>query len=159
MPIRICSTADLESEEIERLERELRAANKQLDLARAEIHGIRTGQNLVGAQLAHDIRLGATREEQHRVNAARGYQDQQRLLRIVASHVLDARGSAQEPETVEAFEALAEEIAAAGIVLRPALLAVQVERAEANARVSAADAAAAVANAPVPHSAAEPAAH
>lgn len=149
---RICSIADLESEEIDRLQRETRKLNRRLAQADAELHGMRKGGDLVAAQLANDIRRGAIREEQQRVNAARAYQDLQRALRLVAGHVLDMRGSAQEPETVEACELLVDEFAATGIPLRPALLAIEVERAEAGARVTAAEAAAAivVTNAPAP---------
>lgn len=144
-------TRDHQAAEIDRLSRELRAARRKGAELEAELRGMRTGQHLVLEQLARDLRLGATREEQHRVRGVQAYTDQQQVLRIVAGHVLDARGSAQEPEVVGAFEALAEELTAAGIPLRPALLAAQIERADAHARVSAAEAAAAVANAPTPH--------
>lgn len=120
----------------------------------AERRGLERGEQRgrLGAfeQMARQLQMSATREEQHRVNAAQAYSDQQRTLQILAAYILDVRGSAEEPEAVDAVELLVEELTAAGIGLRAAFIAVQVERADSGARVTSAAAAAAVATAPIP---------
>lgn len=124
---------------------EIAGLRLQVAELRGEISGERRGKHVVSEQLAHDIRLGATREEQHRARAAQCYEDLQRALRLVAAHTLDCRDRA--PEEVQLLE---DAFTGAGISLRAPMIAVQLERANAVAKVSASEAAAAVATAPIP---------
>lgn len=133
-----------------KLRQDVQDARGKLSEVTAEHRGEERGKFIVAEQLARDIHMGALREEQHRKNASRAYADLQRALRIVAAHILDARASLEGGEAAEMPELLAEEFEVAGIPLRPAFIAVQVERADAAAPVTAAEAAAAVASAPVP---------
>lgn len=127
------------------LERDNTRLREALAETRGELAGLRRGENTVAQQLARDIRLGTLREEQHRTTAARAYADVQAVLRSVAAHLLDLRGGV---DGATAAEILAEELTAAGVPLRNAFIAVQVERADSAAQVSASEAAAAVASAP-----------
>lgn len=126
---------------------ELRAKVAELQ---GEARGEQRGRYVVAEQLAKDVRMSALREEQHRRNAAQSHGDLQRAMRIVAAHVLDVRGSASEPEAAEHAELLSEEFETAGLPLRGAFIDVQTARANATVKVNAAEAAAAVASAPVP---------
>lgn len=123
------------------------ALREQLAETRGELRGYHRGEHRVAEQLAEDIRRSAVREDQAHRTAARATGDLRRLLRLVAEHVLDVRQGVPRPDSVEL---LAETLAAHGFALRQALVALQVERAEAAGRVSASEAAAAVATAPVP---------
>lgn len=133
---------------IEDLQEQLRAARTQAVELTAEMRGEDRGRYVVAEQLARDIRLGALREEQHRVRANQNYGDLQRALRIVVGHILDVRETAESPETAERCELLRDQFEAAGIPLRPAFIALQVERAESAAKVSASEAAAVIASTP-----------
>lgn len=130
---------------IEQHESTIAGLREKVAELRGELLGEHRGEHRVAAQLAEDIRKGGMREEQHRRNAERAAQDVHRLLRLVAGHVLDVRQGTPPPDAVEL---LVEELAVNGFPLRHALLAVQVERAEATGRVSAAEAAHAVVSAP-----------
>lgn len=133
---------------IEELQEDLRTARTKVAELKAEMRGERRGKALVAEQLAADVRLGATREERHRVTAARAYADMQRLLRIIAAHVIDVQETAESKETAEMTGLLRDEIEAAGISLRSAFITVQVERADSAAKVTAQEAVAAVVQAP-----------
>lgn len=139
-----------QAEKIRELQDAVRGLREQVGEMNAERRGEDRGRWVVAEQLANDVRLGTLREERHRKNSARSHGDLQRALRLVAAHILDVRGSAAEPEAAEHAELLAEEFETAGIPLRSAFIAVQIERADAGARVTAAEAAAAVTNAPAP---------
>lgn len=132
---------------IEQLTTRLREAQAQLGEARARENGRLRGESVVAEQLAKDIRMGATREEQHRTNAAKSYQQLQRVMRAVAAHVIDV---AESDDPVQSVQALRDELASVGAPLRQAIIALQIERAEAAnvfATASASEAAAAVATA------------
>lgn len=136
--------------EIERLTRLLQESREKASERKARESGEQRGILLVAEQLASDIRLGTLREEQHRQNAARYLGDMQKVLRAVAGHVLDARATAGNRETVEMCELLVEELLLTGVPLRAAFLAVQAERSDNTVRVTTEDAKAAVVVAPVP---------
>lgn len=131
------------------LEKENRGLREKLAEARGELNGDRRGRALVAEHLVRDMQLGAIREEQHRVRAEQAYKDLQTALRIVAGHILDCQEH-EVPAMAIAAGLLRDEFEAAGISLRTAMIAVQVERADAAAKVSASEAAAAVASAPIP---------
>lgn len=131
---------------IEQLTTRLRDTQSQLGEARARENGRLRGESAVAGQLAADIRLSATREEQHRKNAARAYQDLQRVMRAVAAHVLDI---ADGDDPARSVQALRDELTEIGTPLRPAIIALQIERADsatASATTSAAEAAGDVAS-------------
>jgi hypothetical protein len=132
---------------IEDLQEQLWAARTQLAELTAEKRGEDRGRNVVAEQLAKDLRLGALREEHHRKNAAQAYGDLQRALGIVAAHILDSRATAGQTETAEMAELLVDELTTAGLPLKDAFIAVQTERADSSAKVSAAAASDAVVNA------------
>jgi hypothetical protein len=137
-----------QAQRIEALQEDLHAERTKNAELKAERRGEDRGRYVVAEQLAKDLRLGAVREEQHRKNAAQAYQDLQRTLRIVAAHILDSRATAGQTETAEMAELLVDELTTAGLPLRAAFIAVEIERADAAATVSASEAAAAAVNAP-----------
>jgi|GEM_PF-3853593 len=114
---------------------------------RGQLAGRDDGRTEAVAQLArHNSTL--TRERDDALRRARGAERHVvTALRLVAAHLLDLPG---QPAVETATGLLVDEFAAAGLPLRGAMAQLRAERADSSARVSAAEAVAAVATAPTP---------
>jgi hypothetical protein len=136
---------------IERLQAELAGAREQLAEARGEARGERRGEYRVAEQLATDLSEIAVRADRSDQAAKRAVADVRSLLRLIAEYVNDMTAPGTDPTA--ATRVLLDQCAAHGFPLSRELLQVRLQRAveaDKDAQVSAAEAAAAVASAPVP---------
>jgi hypothetical protein len=126
----------LRIQELTRLNADLRG---QVAGLQGEVRGERRGEYRVAGQLAADIHQCALREEQHRATAARATAAVNRLLHLVAGHVLDVRQGTPLPDALEIF---VDDVTMGGFGLRGALISAQIERADSSTRLPAGAAAA-----------------
>jgi hypothetical protein len=136
---------------IDRLQAELAGVREQLAEAKGEARGERRGEYRVANQLAADLGEIAVRADRSDQAAKRAVADVRSLLRLVAEYVNDMTATGADPTA--ATRVLLDQCAEHGFPLSRELLQVRLQRAidaDNDARVSAAEAAAAVTSAPGP---------